>query len=88
MIKPSTVIRRMVQDNWRPVAGIVAMIVAVMLFSLAMSYAFGLDASLVYYSTMAVLALGFGAKWAYDWKKASIEIEHRELLRDLERKHL
>jgi hypothetical protein len=87
MIKPSTVIRRMVQDNWRPVAGIVAMIVAVMLFSLGVSYMFDVSASAVYYTTMAVLALGFFTKWAYDWKKADIEFEQRQMLRDLEGKH-
>jgi putative effector of murein hydrolase LrgA (UPF0299 family) len=64
------------------------MIVGVMLFSLAMSYVFDISASVVYYTTMIVLALGFGTKWAYDWKKADIEFEQREMLRDLERKHL
>ena len=88
MIKRSTVIKRMIKDTWKPVTYIVSMIVAVMLFSIGMSHAFGLDASMVYYSTLAVLALGFGIKWAYEWKKADIEFEQKQMLRDIERKHL
>ena len=88
MIKRSTVIKRMIKDGWKPVAGIVSMIVAVMLFSIGMSHVFGLDADVVYYFTLAVLGLVFGVKWIYEMKKADIEFEQKQMLRDLEKKHL
>lgn len=88
MIKRSTVIKRMFAMNWKPAAttaGILAVIVAI---SLGAGRYFGLDPNTVYWTLILVLCIGTVLKWNYDWHKSAIELEQKQMLRDIERKHL
>lgn len=88
MIKQTTVIKRMIQDGWKPVTIIVATIAAISAGSVIAEKAFGIDSGTVYFSSVALWFLLVGIKWAYEMKRDQIAYEQKEMLRDLERKHL
>ena len=88
MIKQSTIIKRMIKDGWKPVSIITATIVAISVGSIMAEKAFGVESSVVYFGLVALWFLFFGIKWAYEMKKDQIAYEQRELLREIERKHL
>lgn len=88
MIKNSTVIKRMIKDGWKPVAIISATIAAISFGSVQAEKAFGVDADAVYFGLIALWFGGVALKWLYESKKNEIEYEQRQMLRDIERKHL
>jgi 3-phosphoglycerate kinase len=88
MIKSSTVIKRMISKNWKPVLAIVAGISAVSLISIGAGRYLDLDPNIVYWGLMAIVFFSAGIKWSYDWNKSAIEMEQKQMLRDIEKKHL
>lgn len=88
MIKSSTVIKRMIKDSWKPVLTFAVGISAVVVTSVAAQKYIGWDANTVYWSILFVLFLIAGLKWTFDSKKSQIEFEQKQMLRDIERKHL
>lgn len=88
MIKKSTVIKRMIQDGWKPAALIFGGVAAILATSYLAEALFGVDSNLVYWGLVMVWFVGSGIKWAYEMKRDQIDYEQREMLRDLERKHL
>jgi predicted membrane protein len=88
MIKRSTVIKRMVKDNWKPISLIAGTVTLLLIVSNIAEYLWGVDSFNIYLGLVAVWFIGTGLKWGYDAKRSQIEFEHRELLRDIERKHL
>ena len=88
MIKNSTVIKRMIQDGWRPAAIITGTTAAIFGASFLAESQLGWDANKTYWGLiLAWFTLTF-AKWAYESKRDQIAYEQKQMLRDLERKHL
>jgi hypothetical protein len=88
MIKRSTVIKRMFANNWKPVLAIVAGITTVSLISIGAGKYLGLDPNIVYWGLMFIVFFSAAVKWSYDWNKSAIELEQKQMLRDIEKKHL
>lgn len=85
MIKKRTVIKRMLDRTWRPVAVISCITAGAVLISTAVGRYFSMDAGVIYASLVLLMLLALGIKWSYDWHRSAIEHEQRELLRDLEK---
>jgi predicted membrane protein len=88
MIKTSTVIKRMVKDSWKPVSVIVGTVIAMVAVSQIAEHLTGVDSFTVYWGLILAWFVTVGIKWAFDAKRSQIEYEQKEMLRDLERKHL
>lgn len=88
MIKNSTVFKRMIKDGWKPTALIVGTVTVFLLASIGAGKYLGLDSQMVYWGLIFVWFLSAALKWAYDSKKSQIEFEQKQMLRDIERKHL
>lgn len=88
MIKRSTVIKRMISKNLKPVLVGIGAIGVVVLISVMAGRYFDIDPNIVYWGMVLTILIGTGVKWCYDWNKSAIEIEQRQLMRDLEKKHL
>ena len=88
MIKNSTVIKRMVKDSWRPALIIVSVTGLISVTSFFANKYIGWDTDTVYFSLIGLWFLGTGLKWAYEMKRDQIAYEQKEMLRDIERKHL
>lgn len=88
MIKRSTVIKRMISKNLKPVSVGIGAIGVVVLISVMAGRYFDIDPNIIYWGIVLVFLVGAGIKWSYDWNKTSIELEQKQLLRDIERKHL
>jgi hypothetical protein len=88
MIKRSTVIKRMFANNWRPFLGAAVFVVFLTSASRLAEYWFGFDAFTAYWTLAFICFIGFALKWSYDWNKSAIEMEQKQMLRDIEKKHL
>lgn len=88
MIKQSTVVKRMIKDGWKPFVIITGTVLALLGVSHLAEYLWGVDSFMVYMSLAAVWFFGSGIKWAYEMKRDQIAYEQREMLREIERKHL
>jgi hypothetical protein len=88
MIKKTTVIKRMIARGWKPALGIVSGITAIVLVSLGAGKYFDMDPNTVYWGLLSIIFFSAAIKWSYDWNKSTIEFEQKEMLRDIERKHL
>jgi hypothetical protein len=88
MIKPTTVIKRMFAKNWRPFVGAAVFVAALTAASRLAEYMFGYDSFTVYWILAFICFIGFALKWSYDWNKSAIEMEQKQMLRDIEKKHL
>lgn len=88
MIKNSTVIKRMIRDCWKPTALIAGVVVSFLIASWAAEKFLGLNSELVYWGLVFVWFIGAGLKWTFEAKKSQIEIEQKQMLRDIEGKHL
>ena len=88
MIKRSTVFKIMFAKNWKPAATAVATLAVIVAISLGIGRYFDVDPSAVYWTLILVLLLVTGLKWSYDWNKSAIEMEQKQMLRDIEKKHL
>jgi hypothetical protein len=49
---------------------------------------FGFNSFTVYWILAFICFIGFALKWSYDWNKSAIEMEQKQMLRDIEKKHL
>jgi hypothetical protein len=88
MIKRSTVIKRMIAKGWKPTLVTVTGITAVVLISVGAGKYFDIDPNAVYWGLLSVIFFSAAIKWSYDWNKSSIEMEQKQMLRDIEKKHL
>lgn len=88
MIKNSTVIKRMVKDGWKPTLIITGTVTAMLGVSHLAEALFGVDSNVVYWALAILWFTGVGIKWAYEMKRDQIAWEQKEMMRDLERKHL
>ena len=88
MIKPTTVIKRMIANNWRPLAGAAVFVAVLTSASHLAEYLFGYNSFTVYWTLAFICFIGFALKWSYDWNKSAIEMEQKQMLRDIEKKHL
>ena len=88
MIKQTTVIKRMIKDSWRPAATIGATVGAIFAASFLAESQLGWDANTTYWGLILAWFVLVSAKWAYEMKRDQIAYEQKEMLRDLERKHL
>lgn len=88
MIKNSTVFKRMIATTWKPITVGIFAIGTVTLISVAVGRYFDIDPNMIYWGMFLVILVGTGIKWSYDWHRSAIELEQKQLLRDLEKKHL
>jgi hypothetical protein len=88
MIKRSTVIKRMFEKNWRPFLGAAVFVIVLTTVSRIAEYMFGFNSFTVYWTLAFICFIGFALKWSYDWNKSAIEMEQKQMLRDIEKKHL
>ena len=88
MIKQSTVIKRMIKDGWKPMATIVSVVGAIFGASFLAEAVLGWDPNTTYWGLILAWFIGTAVKWLYEMKRDEIAYEHKELLRDIERKHL
>lgn len=88
MIKRSTVIKRIIKDSWRPAAIMIGTVSAFAGLSYLSERMLGWNANTVYWSFVLVWFLGAGVKWLYEAKRDQIAFEQKEMMRDIERKHL
>lgn len=88
MIKPMTVFRRMFDRNWRPAAQILAWLALLAVSSWAAAEIWQVHALTVYWTLFALSMLVAVVKISYDSNRSIIEMEQKQLLRDLEKKHL
>lgn len=88
MIKRSTVFKRMFAKNWKPVLTVIITLTVIVALSVGIGRYFDLDPSAVYWTLILALLFVTGLKWSYDWNKSAIEMEQKQMLRDIEKKHL
>lgn len=88
MIKNTTVIKRMIKDGWRPATVITATTAAIFGASFLAEKQLGWDANTTYWSLILAWFILVSAKWAYESKRDQIAWEQKEMMRDIERKHL
>ena len=88
MIKNSTVIKRMVKDGFRPAATIIGTVVVIFGASFLAESQLGWDSQTTYWGLILAWFTLVSAKWAYEMKRDQIAYEQKEMLRDIERKHL
>lgn len=88
MIKRSTVFKRMIAKSWKPVLVGIGAIGIITLTSVLAGRYFDIDPNIIYWGMVLLILIGTGIKWYYDWNKSAIEMEQRQLMRDLEKKHL
>jgi hypothetical protein len=86
-MKSTTVIKRMVQDGWKPISIIVLTICVIALASISVENTFGIDRNIVYYGLVGLWFFGAILKWGYDATKSRIEYEQNKILRDLGKKN-
>ena len=88
MIKSSTVIKRMFAKTWKPALAGIAAIGVIALTSVLAGRYFDIDPNFIYWGMILSIFIGTGIKWSYDWHKSAIEMEQKQMLRDIEKKHL
>ena len=83
MIKSSTVIKRMVEKNWKPfLTAVIAVSVLTILSQLA-ERMFGYDQFAVYWTLAFIGFVGYAIKCSYDWNKMELKHEQERMMRDL-----
>lgn len=87
MIRKTTVLKRMVQNTWKPLTFGVLTTAVVSALSVAGEVYMGLDYNTTYWSLLGLVFAGCFAKGAYDWTRTQIEFEQEKLLRDLGKKN-
>jgi hypothetical protein len=88
MIKTTTVLRRMVTDHWKTAATVAGTVTIFMILSYLAEAMFGVSSTAVYWMLIMLWFVAVGAKWAFEAKRSQIDYERRQMLRDIERKHL
>lgn len=86
-MKSTTVIKRMLQDAWRPVGIIFLTLFVIGLASVLVENAFGIDRNIVYFGLVGLWFFSTILKWGYDATKSRIEYEQNKILRDLGKKN-
>ncbi len=83
MIKSSTVIKRMIEKNWRPFLFASFAVALLTIVSQIAEQIFGYDAFAVYWTLAFIGFVGYALKWSYDWNKMELRHEQERLMRDL-----
>ena len=87
MIRKTTVLKRMVQKTWKPLAFGILSAGSISLLATAAEYYLNTDYNTTYWSLLGLVFAGCFAKGAYDWTRTQIEFEQEKLLRDLGKKN-
>ena len=88
MIKSSTVIKRMIARTWKPATFAIGTIGSIAVISVVSGRYFDIEPNIIYWALILALFIATGLKWSYDWNKSAIEMEQKQMLRDIEKKHL
>lgn len=83
MIKSSTVIKRMIDKNWKPLLTAIFAVTLLTFVSRLAESMYGYDAFVVYWTLAFIGLIGFALKWSYDWNKLELRLEQERLMRDL-----
>jgi predicted tellurium resistance membrane protein TerC len=78
----------MFANNWRPFVGAAVFVAVLTAASRLAEHLFGYNSFTVYWTLVFICFIGFALKWSYDWNKSAIEMEQKQMLRDIEKKHL
>lgn len=83
MIKSSTVIKRMIAKNWRPLLTAAFAVSLLTFISQMAEKMYGYDAFTVYWTLAFIGFISVAIKWSYDWNKMELRHEQERMMRDL-----